>query len=484
MATDDSTSLVPLPISNELEKSINSLSEPLAGYLSSLGLPTENILAPIDERKKVIDQLENALAELPMEERERSYYLTKFTVAIAIGLFDGALSYLWNETIIALRRMVANFDLAYFFSVAEKISSRNRNFGSVEDLDQVQDHDLLEACRRIGFISDVNYRRLENVDFMRNHASAAHPNEIEIDGYEMLAYLSNCLRYAIVAKPNQSVISINRLLGNIRTTVIPEADFTVIGSEIEKLSQERIDDLLWTLFGLYVDSRQTADTKSNIGNLAGFAWTPSSEDRRYEIGAKYGIFRKNADVRQTEAAEAFLQLVDGQRYKDDDSLAGELLEKLDTLKSVHFGMNNFYSEHPHAKVLGQSLPINGIVPRAARPGWVKVVCICYIGNGHGYLQGVDEAALPYYADYVNSFGEAEIVEFLHLMGDAEVNSAFSRKKADARVRELAGILKSKSDNIHIKKALDLIMAAPAGKLDVIFGITDYKTALKFVPNHK
>lgn len=46
-----------------------------------------------------------------MEERQRAYYLTKFTVAIAVGLFDGALNYLWDETISSLRRLVSRVDL-------------------------------------------------------------------------------------------------------------------------------------------------------------------------------------------------------------------------------------------------------------------------------------------------------------------------------------------------------------------------------------
>jgi len=73
--------------------------------------------------------------------------------------------------------------------------------------------------------------------------------------------------------------------------------------------------------------------------------------------------------------------------QDEDSLAGELIDKLGLLKSVHFGLNNFYNEYPHARVLEQSLPKNGIVPRAARSLWVKVISICYVGNGAGYREG-------------------------------------------------------------------------------------------------
>lgn len=477
---NQTTSLVPAQHSKELETSIASFHPAMASFLEDIGLPTKNILSPPDERRRVINALEDALSILPIQEREKAYYLTKFTVAVAVGLFDGALNYLWNETVSALRRLVSKFDLGYFFSVAGTINPRNRNLSSAEDLDQVEDHDLLESCRRIGLISDVNYRRLTHINYMRNHASAAHPNDNDVDGYEMLNWLTTCLKYAITTEPDHSVISMQRLLTNIRAESIPSADFPLIGSEIVKLSQERIDDLLWTLFGMYVDPRMIPTAKTNIASLAPYVWPASSEDRKFEIGARFGVYRKNADIARKDASQEFLQLVDGQTYKDEDSLAGELIEKLTTLKSVHFGINNFYNEYPHAKALEQSLPVNGVVPRAARLLWVKVTCICYIGNGYGYKEGVDETAMPYYRKYVQGFSEDEITNFLRLFEDPEFTTALDRTQPDRRVRRLAEHLKTKTENVHIQRALDLIVTAPEKTLYGVYNTTAFKNAMKFV----
>jgi hypothetical protein len=135
----------------DLQRSIDGFNQPLARYLQSLDLPTENVLYPIDERKRIVDNLKDALSELPYEERKKSHYLTKFTVAIAVGLFDGAINYLWNETISALRRLIIKFDLQYFYSVASKVNSRYDNLSTEDDLEEVGDHDLLEGCRVITF---------------------------------------------------------------------------------------------------------------------------------------------------------------------------------------------------------------------------------------------------------------------------------------------------------------------------------------------
>ncbi|WP_068859714.1 hypothetical protein [Perlucidibaca aquatica] len=100
--------------STELSQPIDNLHKQLEGYLSHVGLPIDNVVVPIEERKKVIFSLEESLAIIPFEDRIKSNYLSKFTVAISVGLFDGALNYLWDETIRAFRRLIISFDINYF----------------------------------------------------------------------------------------------------------------------------------------------------------------------------------------------------------------------------------------------------------------------------------------------------------------------------------------------------------------------------------
>jgi hypothetical protein len=468
-------------LTTELQTSIATFNPVMARYLADLGLPIDNVLSPIEERKKVFVALGSALEVLPLEDRQKAYYLTRFAVAITVGLFDGALSYLWDETIKSLRRLVARFDLGYFYSVAEKISSKNKNFHTEDDLNGVDDHDLLEACRRIGLISDVNYKRLEHVNYMRNHASSAHPNENELDGHEIVGWLSNCLRHAITAEPEHSVIKVKMLLENIRTQVIPIWDISGIGNEIVLLGIERVDDLLWTLFGIYVDPRQSSSTKDNIANLAPYVWPAATEDRKYEIGSKFGTFRKNADIQRKDAAGAFLTIVSGNKYKDEDSLAGELIDKLDALKASHFGRNNFYNEYPHAKVLEDVFPANGVIPRAARPSWVKVIAICFIGNGLGYKEGVDESALPFYQHYISKFSESEVIEFLHLFGDQEFTASLGALKCDERTRALVTLLYTKTTNAYVQQALSTLYHAPTRTLDRVNTTAVFINILRNIP---
>jgi len=463
----------------KIETSIHAFNKPLADLLEYIGLPTEDILSPIEERRKVIFALESTIEILPIEKRAKATYLSKFTVAISVGLFDGALNFLWDETIKGLRRMVTDFDLQYFLNVAQSINNKYKNLVTSEDLEAIGDHDLLEICRRIGLISDINYKRLENVNYLRNHASAAHPNENSVSGIEVLGLLESCLKYAIIAKPDHSVIAIKQLFDNLRANVIPTEDFPIIGKDLCKQPQERINDFLISIFGLYSDTRTEPHVRKNIDRLTPHIWESISEETRFVIGSKFGVFRKNADTVRKDLVQKFLETVDGLRYKDEDSLTAELLEKLQNLKTVHFEWNNFYNEYTHAQSIKESIPNTG-VPLSIRKFFIKVICMCYIGNGRGYRNGVDEGATVFYNDIIEAFTIVDIKIFLQLFTDPEFTTDFCYYKADIRLRRLAEFFKSKTADPHINDALNLITTFPGSVLHNLSLDYRYKEIMKYI----
>jgi hypothetical protein len=462
-----------------LDGSIAAINQPLANLLVHIGLPTENVLSPVEERSKIIGALESVLSILPYEEKQKAFYLSKFTVAVTVGLFDGALAFLWDETVKALRKLIVSFDLQYFFNVAGTINSRYKGLSQETELEALSEHDLLEIIRRLGLINDVNFRRLEQVNYFRNHASSAHPNENDLSGLELLSYLEHCLKFAILAKPDHSVIQLQQLLTNIRVNIIPKDDNEHIAEDFAKQPQERIDDFIKSIFGLYCDTRQEQQVKTNIQNLIPLLWPCATEETKYEIGAKFGAYRKNGDVARKDSTQVFLELADGLQYKDEDSLATELLEKLQGLKTTHFEWNNFYNEYSYAKSISESLPASGI-PIAVRKIFVKVICICWVGNGKGIRHGIDERAFPFYNQFLERFGVNEVVDFLNLFSDSEFVYDFDLVKTDARVKELAKYFKSKTTDVHINRALDVIISFPVKFLHKLPTDTRYKDAMKHV----
>ncbi len=149
--------------------------------------------------------------------------------------------------------------------------------------------------------------------------------------------------------------------------------------------------------------------------------------------------------------------------------------------AAHNGMNNFYNEGPHAKSLTSSLPVSGIVPRAAEQEWIKTIAKCHIGNGLGYREGVDSTADYYYNQYIEGFGEGAVVIFLRLFNDPDFTVDFEMAKADRRAKALAARLTDKTKNVHIIRALNLVIAQPEGTLRKIPIVTKFKEALQNLP---
>ncbi|MCV9949234.1 hypothetical protein [Paenibacillus polymyxa] len=460
----------------QIVETMSDFNQPLTEYLERLGLPVEGVLTPVNERKKIINALGEALECLSMEEKQKSVYLTRFTASIIAGLFDGAITYLWNETIISLRKLVIGFDLEHFYKIAESLSSRYKGLQDEEDISNISEYDLLTVCNRMELISDHVFEVFKFINYMRNHSSSAHPNENTIKAYDILSWLENCIAYAINAKPNHSSLKVKQLLHNLRNGEIPNGDINLIGGNIVKLPQQMVDDLLWTIFGLYTDEKTKMNTVENIEKIAEFVWDASTDKKKYELGEKFGHFRVNGLVIRREKAENFLTKVKGLSFRDEDSVAYDIRDTLNSLKSAHFGHNNFYNEWAWAQMLEERIPENGIVPDSVIRDWVKVIAICYSGNGLGYRDGVDEAAVRYYDKFIDSFRDREITVLVSMMNDNEMLYDTDRSTPKRRFQRMCIKLKEKTDNLTLQKCLDYIIKFPAS-LNKIYNASEYTLLL-------
>ena len=124
-------------MSNEIEIIENyPLYEKMTEFENTLlkvGLPCENIIASIDERESIMNQLPLLVDKKPSEQKRDAVYLSRFYAAAAIGLFDASLNYIWNEVIIRLRDKIEYYGLDTFFDNAVGTKVREQ-YKSKEDL--------------------------------------------------------------------------------------------------------------------------------------------------------------------------------------------------------------------------------------------------------------------------------------------------------------------------------------------------------------
>jgi len=351
------------PTQAVVQTGVDTFSDGLRKYLNYLQLPVENVLVAQDERVIVINNLPQIVNRLSPQQREEAMYISKFIAACGAGLFDAALNFLWNETIINLRQKVVRFDLNYFLDSVVTDSKRRTDFRNEDDLPKLEDWELIKGCKDTGILTELGYKHLDYIRTMRNHASAAHPNHNDLDGLQLSSWLQTCIREVLAKEPEGPVIEVRKLLNNLRCNQLTMQDVPPIVANIQQLPVELVDSTLRAIFGMYTDSQLPANTRTNLTLVASAIWNCASQQAKYNAGLKYAVFSANAEIDRKNYARDFLTSVNGLSYLANDSKAIEMDQVLDALYSAHMGWNNFHNEPPHAKALMQYIPLTGDVPK-------------------------------------------------------------------------------------------------------------------------
>ncbi len=445
-------------VSTEIATTVDTFSKGLSGYLQAQGLPYDSLLVAVRERRTVFSNLPSIVADLSHEYRAGALYISKFAAACAAGLFDAALNYLWDETVSNLRQKIARFDLEYFFDSVVTDPKRRSQLKTEEDLVKLEDWELVKGCFDTGLITTVGYKHLSYIRDMRNFASAAHPNQNELTGLQVVSWLQTCIREVLSKEPAGAVITVRRLLNSLRTETLSTSDVAPIERSLQGMADDLARSLLRTVFGMYTDTSVAATVRNNILLIAPAVWAVSSDEARYEVGLKYAGFSANAEVQRRNLADGFLKAVNGLSYLPKDALALQIDECLDNLWTAHNGYDNFYNEPPHAKSLKALVPLSGEVPKNVAVKLVKVLVLARIGNGYGVSWG----AQPIYDELISRFQQEQINTFLVLLADdQDVISRLQLESCSSRCREIAKGMIPRAASPILKEALEYVVTFPS-----------------------
>jgi hypothetical protein len=372
----------------ELSTELTQYDEKMLTVLSYLGLPTENILVRVDERRKVFKNIEDVLELLETSTLNNSTYISKFLSAVSAGLFDAALNYLWDETVQQLRYRVSQYDIQYFYDLAVTSDKRSK-LSTEEDLVKIDDSELIQGAKEIGLISDIGYRLLDNIKYMRNWASAAHPNQVELTGLQLIDWLETCIREVISLPLSNITIQIGRLLRNIKTNILSETEAETISAFFCELTLEKANSLCNGFFGIYCRNDTTTETKRNIKYLLPKLWELIDEEVKWNFGIKFSKFQINNDQAEARLAREFLQIVNAESYLPDSIRGAEIKIELERLYNAHNSLsNNFYLEPPCARQVQNLVGSHG-VPQQINSYFTMVIVDAYLTNGNGVCWSAD-----------------------------------------------------------------------------------------------
>lgn len=438
----------------EVNSSLAIYEEKMLGYMAQMELPVDGILVPIVEREKVIKNFGDVVYELREADLREAKYISKFLAAATAGLFDAALNYLWDETVYQLRKRIANYDIEYFYDVAVSTEKRKKLSG-VDDLCKLDDSELIQGAKEIDMISDVGYNHLDYIKYMRNWASAAHPNQTELTGLQLVSWLETCIKEVINLPNSMVTIETGRFLKNLKEKTFTREEVQAFTSFVGNLTTEKVNNLAAGLFGIYYRAETEVYVRDNVKQVFSLIWERISEDTKNEFGIKYARFAVNGDIIEAKNARELLDLVDGQAYFPEEIRVTELGNAIDQLSEAHNGLNNFYREPTFALQL-QRVVGKKEIPRQINKKYVMVLIDCFIGNGTGTCWGAEGI----YQELIENFNQEQITIAAFTIMDEHISSMLQLKSCSKKYLEMIAIIKEKNTSPAIGEVIKMIENRP------------------------
>lgn len=425
--------------------------EQLLSLLGSKGLPIENIFVPIKERYTVFSNADSLLDNIDDTRRFEAVYVSKFFAAVAAGLFDAALNYLWDETIVHLRKRVETYDLEYFYDIATSADKR-KDLKTIEDISKLTDDELLRGSLTIELISEAGYRNMDLVRYMRNNASAAHPNQMNITGIKLISMAEDCLREVISMPIPPAAIAVQKLLENIKNTAMNAGDAQDVSVHFSTMGPVRTQRLVEGLFGIFYKRETSESVRQNIRLLAPTLWPYVDENTRKDFGLKHAYFSANNHIEEKHFAKEFLAVVGGLQYITDQHRALEVATILEELKNAHEGLNNFYNEVLPARRLKLIIGDAPSVPAGIQNKYISTLIDVFLTNGFGVARSSNHI----YLELINGFTPKQAVYAVSLVFDEGISSKLQIKLCAEKYFEMIKIVEPKISTQAAKQLIEQI----------------------------
>lgn len=437
---------------NEFSPTMLDFEEKMMSVYHAVGLPVEDVLVPVQERKKVFKNFMDVLEYVPEPQLESAHFITKFMTAASVGLFDSALNHLWVETIKQLKIRIQQYDIDYFFDVAIP-SERRDEFSTLEDLDKVQDTELLEGARAIELLSEKGYKQLDHIKFMLGYIERESSHQAEISGTQLISWLEVCVREVITLEIPAATIQTQLLLRAIRESLLSETSIINAMAFIGGMPVKLANVLAKGIYGLYLREDAVPHITMNVKKLMPELWERIDSSTKNEFATTYAIYMVNGEEEKAKLARAFISIVGGEEYLPDNVRSYELKIALNQLLSMHRGTNNFYNEPQFARQV-QRLVGKQKVPTQLDRDYVVSIVDVFLTNGYGVCWAAD----PIYQNLIERFNETHAFIAATSFNIERISNKLDQPLCAKKYREMLGILKSNASHPALLEFIDYLLS--------------------------
>jgi hypothetical protein len=418
---------------------ISALSSPMLDQLTAAMNVPRNVLASDDQIMHAWEQIPRLIRRIPPELRDER--IVRMCVAVASGLFDAAINYVWNAAILELREKVRRFGINVVPQILDdKAFDEN-------SLIELKDAELLDLCRKLNLIGDDDFFFLDQCRATRNSFSVAHPSDGSLDEDEFLAFLSRCQKHALSSAHNPRGVDTKALLVALKASRFKRDQLEEWVRRVHETFDAQRELIFVMLHGIYCDPASGQELRLNAFSICeAFAeeFSPKTKsalvDRHQEYTAKGDAGRKKASLQFFEQLGQLSSLNDAEVHSVVTAASRNLL-------SAHNDWHNFYNEPPFAERLARLARRNRI-PESAQAVFVEAVVTSATGNSYG----VSRAATPYYSEMVRSFSPGELKLMLGLPNGTNLIAGRIRafRDCERRFRDLVALVDAKSVPTSLK----------------------------------
>lgn len=438
---------------------VDPQAQMIVEVLQSIGLPHDNIIASAEDRAIIGHSLLALIESLPPEAKQGARYLSKFVVGAGFGLFDYSLNAIWNEVVLDLHKKVVAYGLDIFYDAA--IGGKNREFYQTEeDLRSVKDSTLLDTCRKLELISETTSKKLKHMLDMRNDIGISHPTNYTINAYELLGWLTNCIKDVLKDRPTESALQVQAFIQNLRsyTQSLDAANLAGITGKINELASHHCGNVLRTMFGIYVAQDTDPQVRKNISLLSVSVWQASNDDFKYRLGLTLEGYNTNLHKDKYDLGAQFFQVVNGNAFRSNAERAIIVDGLVDTLLEKHHAWDNYHHEAPVAAEIMSYIHNQQDILQNFGPKLIKTFLMCRIGNGRAYYNGVSPRGAGYYDQLLVLLGDTWAPSALVALTSYEIQLQLSQEVCRKQACIALEKLKSGVVNQRLLECIDFLIA--------------------------
>lgn len=447
-----------------VESKPNQIVDPQAQriveFLESVGLPSENIIATLGERETIGNNLPAFIEKMPKEVKAEARYLSKFVVGAGYGLFDYSLNAIWNEVILDLRKKAIRYGLDIFFDAAVGGGKNRDMYSSEADLGNIKDIVLLDTCRKLELIADTTYSKLKHILDMRNNIGISHPNNYNINAFELMGWLQTCVQDVLHDQPSDAALQVQAFIANLKkyTQPLDAPTIQTIEQRVKELPTHFCGNILRTVFGIFVSTDTDQAVRKNISLIAPCVWNSCLDEPRLKLGTVLEGYKANLHADKYALGEQFFETVGGNAYRSNSERLIIINELLIQLKDKHHAWDNFHHEVPVARSLISYLPeASTIIPNIAETLF-RTILVCRIGNGVTYNNGVSPGARGYFDQILSYAGDQYAATVMALLSHFEIRSNLGSAICRQQAKKALEATKTNVINARLNECLDYLIA--------------------------